>query len=299
MLPKSYHVTTFGCQMNEHDSERMKGMLESLGYEEAPERARRRPDPVQHLLDPRVGGQPVHRPPRRGQAAEVRGPGAGGRRRRLLGAVGQGRGLRALPVRRRRLRAGADPPAGRVPDAPTRSPPRATSSSRTSPGTCRRKREREFQGWVQISQGCNCVCSYCIVPQTRGREESRDPGELVPEIEALAADGVREVTLLGQNVNSYGRDLPTRDAGHVRRAPGRDRRGRGHRADPLHEPASEGHARGRHPRPRRAAGALRAHPPAAAVGLEPDPEGDAPNLQPASATWTGSPRSASTSRTAR
>jgi tRNA-2-methylthio-N6-dimethylallyladenosine synthase len=70
------------------------------------------------------------------------------------------------------------------------------------------KRERDFQGWVQISVGCNCVCSYCIVPSTRGREVSRPASELVAEIERLAADGVREVTLLGQNVNSYGRDLP-------------------------------------------------------------------------------------------
>jgi tRNA-2-methylthio-N6-dimethylallyladenosine synthase len=70
------------------------------------------------------------------------------------------------------------------------------------------KREREFQAWVQISQGCNCVCSYCIVPSVRGREVSRDPDELLAEIERLAGDGVREVTLLGQNVNSYGRDLP-------------------------------------------------------------------------------------------
>ena len=69
-------------------------------------------------------------------------------------------------------------------------------------------REREFQGWLQISQGCNCRCSYCIVPSTRGREVSRDPDELVAEVEGLAADGVLEVTLLGQNVNSYGRDLP-------------------------------------------------------------------------------------------
>jgi tRNA-2-methylthio-N6-dimethylallyladenosine synthase len=76
------------------------------------------------------------------------------------------------------------------------------------PGDLPAKRERDFQGWVQISVGCNCVCAYCIVPQTRGREVSRSPSELVAEIEGLAADGVREVTLLGQNVNSYGRDLP-------------------------------------------------------------------------------------------
>jgi tRNA-2-methylthio-N6-dimethylallyladenosine synthase len=70
------------------------------------------------------------------------------------------------------------------------------------------KRERPYQAWVQISQGCNCVCSYCIVPSTRGRERSRDPRAIVREITQLAADGVKEVTLLGQNVNSYGRDLP-------------------------------------------------------------------------------------------
>src|SRR5439155_23442832 len=70
------------------------------------------------------------------------------------------------------------------------------------------KREREHQAWVQISVGCNCRCSYCIVPSTRGREVSRPARELVEEAERLAYDGVREVTLLGQNVNSYGRDLP-------------------------------------------------------------------------------------------
>src|SRR6185437_7976831 len=73
------------------------------------------------------------------------------------------------------------------------------------------RREREFQGWLQISVGCNCVCSYCIVPSTRGREVSRPASELVAEVQRLAADGVCEVTLLGQNVNSYGRDLRDSD----------------------------------------------------------------------------------------
>ena len=65
---------------------------------------------------------------------------------------------------------------------------------------------------MQISVGCNCACSYCIVPSTRGREVSRPMDELVAEAEAMAADGVRELTLLGQNVNSYGRDLPARES---------------------------------------------------------------------------------------
>jgi tRNA-2-methylthio-N6-dimethylallyladenosine synthase len=75
------------------------------------------------------------------------------------------------------------------------------------------RRARRFQAWMQISVGCNCACSYCIVPSTRGREVSRPAHELVAEARRLAADGVREVTLLGQNVNSWGRDLrPARGA---------------------------------------------------------------------------------------
>jgi len=69
------------------------------------------------------------------------------------------------------------------------------------------RRERRFQGWVQVSMGCNSVCSYCIVPAVRGREISRRPGEILTEVGRLAEEGVREVTLLGQNVNSYGRDV--------------------------------------------------------------------------------------------
>jgi tRNA-2-methylthio-N6-dimethylallyladenosine synthase len=69
------------------------------------------------------------------------------------------------------------------------------------------RRERSFQAWVQISMGCNSVCAFCIVPKVRGREVSRRPGEIVSEVTRLARAGVREVTLLGQNVNSWGRDL--------------------------------------------------------------------------------------------
>jgi tRNA-2-methylthio-N6-dimethylallyladenosine synthase len=68
-------------------------------------------------------------------------------------------------------------------------------------------RRRSVQAWVQVSMGCNSVCAYCIVPRVRGREVSRRPDEIVAEVADLAAGGVREVTLLGQNVNSYGRDL--------------------------------------------------------------------------------------------
>jgi tRNA-2-methylthio-N6-dimethylallyladenosine synthase len=67
--------------------------------------------------------------------------------------------------------------------------------------------ERPFQAWVQVSMGCNSACAYCIVPAVRGREQSRRPGEIVAEVARLAESGVREITLLGQNVNSWGRDL--------------------------------------------------------------------------------------------
>jgi tRNA-2-methylthio-N6-dimethylallyladenosine synthase len=70
-------------------------------------------------------------------------------------------------------------------------------------------RERRFQAWVQISMGCNSKCAYCIVPAVRGREVSRRPGEILAEVAGLAGEGVREVTLLGQNVNSWGRELGT------------------------------------------------------------------------------------------
>jgi tRNA-2-methylthio-N6-dimethylallyladenosine synthase len=69
------------------------------------------------------------------------------------------------------------------------------------------RRERAFQAWVQISMGCNSKCSYCIVPAVRGREVSRRPGDVVAEVTRLARQGVHEITLLGQNVNSWGRDL--------------------------------------------------------------------------------------------
>jgi tRNA-2-methylthio-N6-dimethylallyladenosine synthase len=82
-----------------------------------------------------------------------------------------------------------------------------TGEERSFAGQLPLHRERRFQAWVQISMGCNSVCSYCIVPSVRGREVSRRPGEILAEVEGLAREGVRELTLLGQNVNSYGRDV--------------------------------------------------------------------------------------------
>ena len=181
---KRYHLTTFGCQMNEHDSERMKGMLESLGYERGGRARRGRPDPVQHLLDPRVGGQPLigHL----GEAKRLKSEdperivGVG----RLLVAVDEGArsssGSRSWTSRSGRARSTSWPSSSQS-DEPR--PRRATSSSRASRPPADEARARVPGAGCRSRVGCNCVCSYCIVPSTRGREVSRARGELVREVE--------------------------------------------------------------------------------------------------------------------
>ncbi len=207
MSGKRYHVTTFGCQMNEHDSERMKGMLESLGYEQAPER-----DGADLILFNTCSIR---------ENADSRFIAHLGEAKRLKSedperVVGVG-GCWAQSVKDEVFERFPFVDVAFGPGQIARLAEFLASDSLTAQGYFEfedfaghlpMKREREFQAWLQISQGCNCRCSYCIVPSTRGREQSRDPGELLAEVEALAADGVREVTLLGQNVNSYGRDLP-------------------------------------------------------------------------------------------
>jgi tRNA-2-methylthio-N6-dimethylallyladenosine synthase len=206
---KRYHVTTFGCQMNAHDSERIKGMLEDLGLGEAtsPETAdvvvfntctvRQKPDErfAAHLAqaaalkraDPdrviAVGG--CYAEAQRERIFDLYpyvdvafGPGSIPHLGEWIGAGGQGVARGRFGLEERSF-------AAHLPV----------------------HRDRPVQAWVQVSMGCNSVCSYCIVPAVRGREISRRPGDIVAEVTRLAAEGVREVTLLGQNVNSWGRDL--------------------------------------------------------------------------------------------
>ncbi|HEY0364578.1 MAG TPA: tRNA (N6-isopentenyl adenosine(37)-C2)-methylthiotransferase MiaB [Solirubrobacteraceae bacterium] len=203
---KRFHVTTFGCQMNEHDSERMKGMLESLGYAEAP--ARDEADlilfntcSIREAADSRFVAH-LH------QAKGVK-------RARPDVVIGVG-GCWAQSVKDDVFRQFPFVDVAFGPGQVHKLAEFLTSDSLTAQGYFEfegftghlpAKRAREFQAWVQISVGCNCRCSYCIVPSTRGREVSRPFDELVDEVRAQVADGAREVTLLGQNVNSYGRDL--------------------------------------------------------------------------------------------
>jgi tRNA-2-methylthio-N6-dimethylallyladenosine synthase len=206
---RRYFVTTFGCQMNAHDSERIKGMLEELGLGEAPAAedadvvvfntctirekpdtklaaylgeaaARKRRDPDRVIA---VGG--CYAEAQRERIFELYpdvdvafGPGSIAHLADWLGAGGVG-------VARGRF--GLD--------------------DRAFAATLPMHRARAFQAWVQVSMGCNSTCAYCIVPAVRGREQSRRPGEIVAEVTRLAGEGVKEVTLLGQNVNSWGRDL--------------------------------------------------------------------------------------------
>jgi tRNA-2-methylthio-N6-dimethylallyladenosine synthase len=205
-IQKRYHVTTFGCQMNEHDSERMKGMLGSLGYAEAGA-----PDQADLILFNTCSIR---------EKADSRFLAHLGHAKRLKledpsRIVGVG-GCWAQSVKEEVFARFPFVDVAFGPGQVHKLAEFLTSDSLTAQGFFEfegftghlpEKRARQFQAWVQISVGCNMACSYCIVPSTRGREVSRPFAELVAEVERLAADGVREVTLLGQNVNSYGRDL--------------------------------------------------------------------------------------------
>jgi tRNA-2-methylthio-N6-dimethylallyladenosine synthase len=207
---RRYHVTTFGCQMNAHDSERIKGMLEDLGLCEARSQEeadvivfntctiREKPDQrlAAHLAQ--AGALKAGDPER---VVAVGGCYAEAQRARLFERypfVDVAFGPGSIPHLGEWLGAGGlGMERGRF----------GTAEERTFAALLPAVRERRFRAWVQVSMGCNSRCAYCIVPAVRGRERSRPPGEIVAEVERLAAEGVREVTLLGQNVNSWGRDL--------------------------------------------------------------------------------------------
>jgi tRNA-2-methylthio-N6-dimethylallyladenosine synthase len=206
---RRYHVTTFGCQMNAHDSERIKGLLEDLGLGEAasPDEAdvvvfntctiREKPDTK---LAAYLGEASARKRENPDRVIAVGGCYAEAQRERIfelypavdvafgpgsIAHLGEWLGAGGVGVARGRF--GLD--------------------ERAFAATLPMHRERSFQAWVQVSMGCNSTCSYCIVPSVRGREQSRRPGEIVAEVTRLAAEGVKEITLLGQNVNSWGRDL--------------------------------------------------------------------------------------------
>src|SRR5436305_3252972 len=196
--------------MNAHDSERIKGMLEELGLGEAatPEEAdvlvfntctiREKPD---QRFAAHIAQAAARKREQPGTVIAVGGCYAEAQRERLFALypdVDVAFGPGTIPHLGEWLGAGGfGVDRGRF----------GTGEERSFAGTLPMHRERRFQAWVQISMGCDSKCAYCIVPTVRGREVSRRPGEILAEVERLAAQGVREITLLGQNVNSYGRDV--------------------------------------------------------------------------------------------
>src|SRR5436309_13444981 len=206
---RRYSVTTFGCQMNAHDSERIKGLLEELGLGEAPSAAdadvvvfntctiREKPDTK---LAAYLGEAAARKREDPDRVIAVGGCYAEAQRERIfelypavdvafgpgsIAHLGEWLGAGGVGVARGRFGLDERAFAAKLP----------------------MHRERSFQAWVQVSMGCNSKCSYCIVPAVRGREQSRRPGEILAEVTRLASQGVKELTLLGQNVNSWGRDL--------------------------------------------------------------------------------------------
>ena len=279
-LPR-FHVWTLGCQMNRSDSEEMAGRLLTAGCEEAA--SSRRPTsssstPARSARAPsrrssagRASSRGSRRPTRRcawsspaARCASRSGPACGAATRRSTSSCG--------PTRSPSSSTGSGwPPPRRRSGRSAR--PRTTvvrpSDRRASPTTCRRPRAgrsgrgpwlaaRRSRAWLPIIYGCDKTCTYCIVPFSRGPERSRPFDDIVDEARALAAAGYREVTLLGQNVNSYGHDLaPEARFAHVDAE-----RWAGRRLD-LARPAGPRRA---HPRDRRPADGRR-------------PAGDRPRLR--------------------
>src|SRR5450755_82401 len=204
---RSFEIRTYGCQMNMHDSERLAGLLEEAGYARAADDAV--PDvvvfntcAVRENADNRLYGNLGHLLPVKnshpGMQIAVGGCLAQKDRAAItarapwVDVVFGTHNIGSLPVLLERARVLEQAQVEIV------------ESLERFPSVLPASRDSAYSGWVAISVGCNNTCTFCIVPSLRGREEDRRPGDVLAEIRALVADGVVEVTLLGQNVNSYG-----------------------------------------------------------------------------------------------
>lgn len=212
---RTYEVRTYGCQMNVHDSERITGMLESDGYVPAPEGTT--PDlivfntcAVRENADNKLYGNLSHLVPIKethpGMQVAVGGclaqkdQGEILRKSPVVDVVFGTHNLGSLPILLERARVEREAQV------------EIAESLVEFPSSLPTKRDALYSAWVSVSVGCNNTCTFCIVPALRGKEKDRRAGEILAEIRALVADGVLEVTLLGQNVNAYGSDLGDREA---------------------------------------------------------------------------------------
>jgi tRNA-2-methylthio-N6-dimethylallyladenosine synthase len=213
-VSRSYTIRTYGCQMNVHDSERMAGLLETAGYTKSDSDEADvvvfNTCAVRENADNRLYGnlgrlRPV-KAAHDGMQIAVGGCLAQKDRDTIVrkapwvDVVFGTHNVHALPVLLERARHNQ---AAQVEIA---------ESLEVFPSTLPARRESAYAGWVSISVGCNNTCTFCIVPSLRGTEKDRRPGDVLAEVQALAADGVLEVTLLGQNVNSYGVEFGDRGA---------------------------------------------------------------------------------------
>ncbi|GAA2748941.1 tRNA (N6-isopentenyl adenosine(37)-C2)-methylthiotransferase MiaB [Kitasatospora cinereorecta] len=212
---RTYKVVTYGCQMNVHDSERLSGLLEEAGYAKADQDGE--PDlvvfntcAVRENADNKLYGNLGRLAPAKQQHQGMQ-IAVGGclaqkdrdtivRKAPWVDVVFGTHNIGHLPAL---LERAAIEKKAQV---------EILESLETFPSTLPTRRESAYAAWVAISVGCNNTCTFCIVPALRGKEEDRRPGDILAEVEALVAEGVVEVTLLGQNVNAYGSDLGDRQA---------------------------------------------------------------------------------------
>ncbi|MEV7807813.1 tRNA (N6-isopentenyl adenosine(37)-C2)-methylthiotransferase MiaB [Microbispora sp. NPDC088329] len=200
-------MRTYGCQMNVHDSERLSGLLEDAGYVRAAEGET--PDvvvfntcAVRENADNRLYGNLGHLRPikmaREGMQIAVGGclaqkdQGEIVRRAPWVDVVFGTHNIGSLPVLLERARIAEEAQV------------EIKESLETFPSTLPSRRESAYAAWVAISVGCNNTCTFCIVPSLRGKEKDRRPGDILNEVRTLVDQGVLEITLLGQNVNTYG-----------------------------------------------------------------------------------------------
>ena len=216
--PRTYDVRTYGCQMNVHDSERLSGLLEDAGYVPLDAGADRdsadvvvfNTCAVRENADNKLYGNLGHLAP-----VKKRHPGmqiaVGGclaqkdrdtivRRAPWVDVVFGTHNIGSLPTLLDRARHNEQAQV------------EILEALEVFPSTLPTKRDSSYAGWVSISVGCNNTCTFCIVPSLRGKEKDRRPGEILAEVQALVDDGAVEVTLLGQNVNTYGVEFGDRGA---------------------------------------------------------------------------------------
>ncbi len=221
--PRTYEVRTFGCQMNVHDSERLSGSLEAAGYVPAdgaePDIVVINTCAVRENADNKLYGNLGHLASvkRRHAGMQIAVGGCLAQKDKnvilekapWVDVVFGTHNMGSLPRLLERARHN-DEAQLEILDA-----------LEVFPSTLPTKRDSSYSGWVSISVGCNNTCTFCIVPALRGKEKDRRPGDILAEIQALVDDGAVEVTLLGQNVNSYGVEFGDRQAfGKLLRAAG-------------------------------------------------------------------------------